>query len=719
MMETIIYVGTVLANLFLGILVFVKNPGRPQNKMFAFLTASIVGWIGTLYLYYAISNPVMVLFLGRLNFAVALFIAFFFYRFVYVFPKQDLKLPSWLIRFVAIFVIIIGILTFFTPYIDKQEIIKGAARENIFGDLAILYVINVLFNILLGIALLVAKLRRSTGVEKLQLQYLLVGFSLLLSIGVITNLIVPFFLNSFVLVPFGPLSTIFFLGFTTYAIIKHGLLRMREIILRPFIYAILLVIITFLYTIFIFWITRSFFDETIAFPEIILFEILAVSVVLTFIPLKTTLDKITNKIFFKTRYNSSYLLSALTTIMATTLELNRLMNNTLIELLATMRIKGGAFLIKKDKGIYPPISKGMSRDDKYYQKVLKWAADKRRIIVAEEMEDENIRQELNDLDINILLPLSIGDKLHGYLILEEKKSGEIYSDQDIDLLQIFGPEVAVAIENAKAYEEIKIFNLTLQQKIDRATADLRDANEDLKSLDKMKDQLVAVASHELQTPLSNAQNYLWYVLNKPTEGTKFAPADTEKLNKSLSGMQDLARLVRNIMNVSRIEAGKLQVNLGNLEFGKIDEVIKKVLGEFEFKLKIKNLEISYNKAKETFPAVFADLMKLEEVLTIIVSDATKYTDQGEIVVSVKEEGKNLLFTVSDTGRGIGKEYLPHVFEKFSREDISLSASSSQMGGTGLGLYIAKSFVKLMGGEIFVKSELGKGTTFSFTLPIAK
>jgi signal transduction histidine kinase len=719
MIETIIYVSTVIANSFLGILIYIKNPGKSQNREFALLAASIVGWIGTLFLYYAISDPAMVLFLGRLNFTVALFIAYFFYRFVYVFPKQDLKLPCWLIRFAAIFVIIIGILTFFTPYIDKQEIIKGAGRENIFGDLAILYVINVLSNILLGTVLLVAKLKRSVGVEKLQLQYLLVGFSLLLSIGAITNLLVPFFLNSFILVSFGPLATIFFLGFTTYAMVKHRLLRIRAIILRPFIYAILLVIITSLYTIFIFWITRSFFDKTIAFPEVILFEILAVSAVLTFIPLKIILDKITNRIFFKTRYNSSYLLSALTTIMATTLELGKLAENTLIELLAAIHINGGAFLIKKDGGIYPPIFKGINKDDQYYHQVLKWAADKRQIVVAEEIEDENIRQELNDLDINILLPLSVGDKLHGYLILKEKKSGEIYSDQDIDLLQIFGAEVAVAIENAKAYEKIKLFNFTLQKKIDKATADLQKANEDLKSLDKMKDQLVAVTSHELQTPLSNAQNYLWYVLNKPAEGTKFSAADAEKLNKSLLGMQDLAKLIKNILNVSRIEAGKLRVDLENLEFEKVEEVIKKIMDEFGLKLKTKNLKISYIKTEEAFPAVFVDLMRFEEILTNLISNAAKYADQGEIVVSVKKKGEVLLFAVSDMGRGIGKEYLPHIFEKFSREDISLSASSSQAGGTGLGLYISKSLVKLMGGEISVKSELGKGTIFSFTLPIAK
>jgi signal transduction histidine kinase len=719
MIETIIYVVTIIANSFLGILVYVKNPDKSQNKEFAFLTASIVGWIGTLYLYYAISDPAMVLFLGRLNFTVALFIAFFFYRFVYAFPRQDIKLPCWLIRFAAVFVIIIGILTFFTSYIDKQEIIKGANRENIFGDLAILYVINIFSNILLGTILLIAKFKRNVGVKKLQLQYLLVGFTLLLSIGAVTNLLVPFFLNSFVLVPFGPLATIFFLGFTTYAMVKHRLLRMRSIIIRPFIYVILLGIITSSYTVFIFWIAKSFFNKAIAIPEAILFEVLAITAVLTFIPLKIVLDKITNKIFFKTKYNSSYLLSALTTIMATTLELNKLADNTLIELLEVIHVNGGAFLIKRDKGVYPPISKGMNKDDKYYRKVLKWAVDRRQIAVAEEIEDENVRQELNDLNIGILLPLSVGDRMHGYLILKEKKSGEIYSDQDIDLLQIFGSEMAVAIQNAKAYEEIKLFNLTLQQKIDRATADLQKANNDLKSLDKMKDQLIAITSHELKTPLSNAQNYLWYALNKPSEGTKFAAADTERLNKSFSSMQDLVKLIDNILNVSRIEAGKLQVNLGNLEFQRVEEVINKILDKFELKLKAKNLKIFYVKTKEVFPAVFADLMKFDEILTNLVSNAAKYTDQGKIEVSVKKQGKFLAFAVSDTGKGIGGEYLPHVFEKFSREDASLSASGSQVGGTGLGLYISKSLVKLMGGEISVKSELGKGAIFSFTLPIAK
>jgi signal transduction histidine kinase len=709
MISIIIYIVTIIINLFLGLLVYVKNPSKSQNKEFALLTASVTGWISTLFIYYTISDPAMVLFVGRLNFAIAIFISFFFYRFVYVFPNKNLILPSWLVKFIMIFTIVIGIMTFFTPYVDKQELVRGADRENVFGELAILYVINTLFNFSFGVILMIIKLKRSAGVEKLQLQYLLIGFVLQISIGALANLLFPFFLHSFALVPFGPLGTIFFLGFISYSMVKHRLLQVRRIIIRPFIYIILLGFGTFLYSISIFWITRSFFDKTIAFSETILFESLAIVIILTIIPFRAVLNKVTDKIFFKTKYSSDYLLSDLSTVITNTLDLEKLTKDSLNELLGVMRIRGGAFIVKKDRKAYSLACIGVAKDDKYLQQVLAYAENTKQIVVAEEIEDENSRRKLNDLGIDVLLPLSVGDNLHGYLILTEKKSGEIYSNQDITLLQIFGPEVAVAIQNAKAYEEIKQFNVTLQEEIKKATIDLQKANVHLKELDKLKDEFLSLASHELRTPIGIIKNYLWIVLEKD----KSLSEDTKtKLEHAFSSSESMILLINDMLNVSRIEGNRINlvpVEIDMAQFiGKIGEDMNSLA---------ENKGISLNMSLGKNLVVKADADRVREVMINLIGNATKFTpENGKITVNLRKVDKTAQIDIIDNGIGIRKEDLPKLFTKFGRlENLSAVA---KIPGSGLGLYISKKLVQLCGGKIWVNSEFNKGSTFSFTLPLA-
>ena len=244
----LICVATALINTFLGVFVFLRNPKGQANIFFGLLTISIVGWIVTLLLYYLISEHLSLLFIGRLNFAVSVPMTFFFYRLVSVFPKETIKQPKWIIRTAIIITVIATLLSLFTPFIDQDEIARGDERFVTYGSLYFTWLIVFFVNLVLGLVILAMKIKRSSGIIRVQLMYLLVGFLLFITIGGTMNVILPFFGN-YSLQQVGPLTTILFVGFTTFAIVKHRLYDIRLLVARSVVYSMLLFLISLIFTV--------------------------------------------------------------------------------------------------------------------------------------------------------------------------------------------------------------------------------------------------------------------------------------------------------------------------------------------------------------------------------------------------------------------------------------------------------------------------------------
>jgi signal transduction histidine kinase len=176
----------------------------------------------------------------------------------------------------------------------------------------------------------------------------------------------------------------------------------------------------------------------------------------------------------------------------------------------------------------------------------------------------------------------------------------------------------------------------------------------------------------------------------------------------------LINLVNDMLNVSRIESGRIEIAPSAFD---LPNLIGEVMVEVDAKSKEKNLTIEQIPTK--IPMMFADENKVHQILLNLIGNSLKFTpENGRITVSYQSDGKNIEVSVKDSGVGIGEEDLSSLFKKFSRLDNSYVATAST-GGTGLGLYICKSLLDLMKGTIQVKSDgVGKGTTFSFTLPVA-
>lgn len=231
-----------------------------------------------------------------------------------------------------------------------------------------------------------------------------------------------------------------------------------------------------------------------------------------------------------------------------------------------------------------------------------------------------------------------------------------------------------------------------------------------KQLEEMKLDFVSIAAHELRTPLTSLKGYLYVFIRDYLKSMDEKQATIlQRLNIST---QKLIALVEALLSISKIERGTLTVNLQPVDWiSNVEAAISEIMPQ----VKDKRLELTLDLPSSILPRVNVDSFRINEVLSNLLSNAINYTPAGgKIRVEVQLKEDEIITHISDTGRGIPKEALSHLFTKFFRVSGSLEQGSK---GTGLGLYIAKSIVNMHHGKIWVDSELGKGSTFSFTLPV--
>jgi signal transduction histidine kinase len=231
--------------------------------------------------------------------------------------------------------------------------------------------------------------------------------------------------------------------------------------------------------------------------------------------------------------------------------------------------------------------------------------------------------------------------------------------------------------------------------------------EALKKVDQLKSELLSTVSHELRTPLALIKGYASSLLR---EDVDWEPATSREFLQVIDEESDrLTLIIEDLLQMSEIEAGVLHVDVQPIKMSRLAQrVAKKIRPD------AKDHAVSVHVVADV-PETLADPRRIEQVLHNLIVNATKYsTDGTPIQVRVERRGSDILVSVRDQGIGIALEHLDHVFERFYRVDGTLAR---QTGGSGLGLPICRGLVEAHGGKIWVESQLGKGSTFFFTIPV--
>ncbi|MFA9561863.1 MAG: ATP-binding protein [Nitrospirota bacterium] len=283
------------------------------------------------------------------------------------------------------------------------------------------------------------------------------------------------------------------------------------------------------------------------------------------------------------------------------------------------------------------------------------------------------------------------------------------TQEDLNLLMTIANHVAVAIDNARTYQDLETLATGLELRVRERTQDLQSANDRLQELDRLKSAFVSIVSHELRTPMTSIKGLIENMMDGLTGEL------TERQNFYLSrvnhNIERLTRMINDLLDLSRIEAGHVELERTSVDTGSIAGEVVELLQPMA---KEKSLTLATN-IIDPIPLIQADRDKLVQIFTNLTSNALKFTPpSGTVTVEVKYHNDGYIHaSVTDTGCGIPPNELETVFERFYR---SQSADLKDRGA-GLGLAITKSLVELHGGKVGVESTLGQGSCFWITLPV--
>jgi len=304
-------------------------------------------------------------------------------------------------------------------------------------------------------------------------------------------------------------------------------------------------------------------------------------------------------------------------------------------------------------------------------------------LVIDVAQDPDYVEAAEGMRSQLSVPITREGEVIGVISLEGRDAAT-FGERDLAFMQRLADHIAIAMTNARLY------------------ADVKAANE-------AKSEFVSIVSHELKIPMTSIKGYAKLLQMGTGDITEQQRSFLSIISSNVDRMDTL---VQDLLDISRIETGRMKLELQPVRLAAVvDEVVRLLRHEFETRQQTLSVNVPID-----LPPVRADRVRLAQVLTNLLGNAYKYTSEGgAISVRAEIQAETVLCSVGDTGIGISSQDQEKLFEKFFRSDNEFVRS---VKGTGLGLSIARSIVELQGGQIWVESELGQGSVFNFTVPIA-
>jgi signal transduction histidine kinase len=397
--------------------------------------------------------------------------------------------------------------------------------------------------------------------------------------------------------------------------------------------------------------------------------------------------------------------------ISTVLDLDELLEHIINNMRRALDVESVRLYLLTDDGEYSlrqglPAQGNVSPNRALAGEVVLWIERTGKIVIREEFEAKDremsaVVASLRDICAAVAVPLSHSGRLLGVLTLSGKISGEPFTSLDLDLLEVLARPAAVAIENAVLYDK-------MEEKVRERTRELDEAKKSAEAANKAKSEFLTNITHELRTPLNSIIGFS-EVMRNGTTGP--VTEDQQAYLKDIweSG-RHLLRIINNLLDLSKIEAGMMELDLDEFY---LKELLEGSLALFRERAQRRRITLTAE-IGDDIDLVTADKTKVKQVALNLLANAVKFTaDGGSVGISAFRNAAGVQIDVWDTGIGMSPSDCGRLFQPFLQLDNTLT---KKYEGTGLGLHLSRKIVELHGGRIWVESELDQGSRFSFTLP---
>jgi signal transduction histidine kinase len=707
-------------NLGLGLLVLSRGRRSQISFFYSLVAYSVALWCFAVVFFRLSSDPTDFLFWCRVLYSAPVFIVTTFLFFNFVFPNQTFVWDS--AKFLSLVPGAVILYLIFKPHTIIEAVVQPpfGEKEIVFGAAYPLYFSYIPVYFSWSFLKLSQRYFTSPSVHRMQIRYVFFGTFLSANLGMVTNLILPS-MGNFSVNWLGQVLTIIMSSFIAYAIARYRLMNITLIIKRTIVYSLLLVITFAVYVFVILSSQHSFEGSPGSTIRIVL---TAFAVAIGFEPLKKFFQKTTDKIFFKEEYNPKVLLTRLSETMSATIDLGRLCGSVVQIMVKTFNAERMAiFLVEEELAsvsVVAEVGFGGLRSLEPNNPLIEYfniQGIKREFLVYNELERQSA-EDPTDQDLAVLVretgrlgaamigPVFSKEKLVGLFVLGNKKSGDIYTEDELSLLGIIFHQAGTSMENAKLYRRV-------QEQMDELKKNQVQQLMQSAKLASIGELAMSVA-HEINNPLTGILGFT-SLLIKETSPDDPRVKDLKIIESEALRSRDI---VRNLLDFSRSrDPKKEEVNL--------NEVVKATLVLIRYQAETSNFRImeSY---RDDLPFVLADVDQLKQVFINLIKNAFDAMPKGgtlSIETSAEEFSSNpelatirgiasqqmVMVRFKDEGGGIKPEHLKKIFDPF------FTTKANQMG-TGLGLAVSYNIVEKHGGRLEVESQLGRGTTFTVKLP---
>lgn len=550
-----------------------------------------------------------------------------------------------------------------------------------------------------------------SAVERRRLQWILWGLGLAILAAVIDMVFTLFGLHTMqadVILLLGalPLPLAF-----AFSILRYRLWDIDLVLKRSAVYGLLTPVLAAVYVLLIYVLSAAFGVTTAGMnPAAVLF-ISALVIGILVNPLRLRIQSIIDQTFFRSAVDHQRMLGAWSEELSTSLRFADLAALLLVEVPQVLQLERAWLLVlDEDERMLQPMACKDEVIDREVTMALSVAAQSTfvtelcrpgSVLLLYDRQDgagqRDVMRRWDQLGVRVALPLVSGGSLVGIYLLGNKLSGDVYQRSDLELLRTLANQAAVAISNARLYEEVHAFSQEMETKVRERTQELRD--------------FVSVVYHELSTPITSIRGYTEVLLDgAPGPLTNRQARYLDVVKRSIDR---LMHLVGDLSDVSKIDDGRLAIHPEPMD---LEVAVAETLGSLSGLIEEKGLQVSARLEKDA-TQVTGDPERVVQILTNLVENACRYTPAGgRVEVCASAVDGRAEVTVMDTGIGILSEEHDRIFERFYRSFDPLVQGQS---GTGLGLAITRSLVELHGSKLWVSSSVGKGSTFGFSLHLVE